>query len=237
MPNLVTLLPFVFELSSKNQRGPKWPPTRAKVNSWLYAKSDFTYTSSAPMITPIREISTHSASVSDWTASAVPDGCHPGSDYVASFNPISGRLLATPISCKGGGGCLGPPTPLISPVLTGRILKFKRHSICLNMIYISKKNQKFVEGGIRGAKTMNFRYFFITYYRHVCEPILIQQVAIDRGWTGYTHIFRHFGKFKNHRRIPVIEYGVQKCKINGCFNCYRGQMDAKFPWRVTLKCY
>ena len=29
------------------------------------------------------------------------------------------------------------------------------------MIYISKKkNQKFVEGGIRGAKTMNFRYFF-----------------------------------------------------------------------------
>ena len=30
------------------------------------------------------------------------------------------------------------------------------------MIYISKKMkfQKFVEGGIRGAKTMNFRYFF-----------------------------------------------------------------------------
>ena len=24
-------------------------------------------------------------------------------------NPISGRLLATPISGKGGGGCLGPP--------------------------------------------------------------------------------------------------------------------------------
>ena len=30
----------------------------------------------APMITPIREISTRSASVSDWIASAVPDGCH-----------------------------------------------------------------------------------------------------------------------------------------------------------------
>ena len=50
-------------------------------------------------------------------------------------NPISGRLLVTPIS--GKGGCLGPP--LISRVLTGRFLKFKRHSIRLNMIYISKK--------------------------------------------------------------------------------------------------
>ena len=60
-------------------------------------------------------------------------------------NPISGRLLATPIS--GKGGCLGPP--LISPVLTGRFLKFKRHSFRLNMIYISRKKkfQKFVEGG------------------------------------------------------------------------------------------
>ena len=54
------------------------------------------------------------------------------------FNPISGRLLATPISGKGGG-CLGPPPPLRSPVLTGRFLKFKRHSFRLNMIYISKK--------------------------------------------------------------------------------------------------
>ena len=62
-----------------------------------------------------------------------------------SFNPISGRLLATPIS--GRGGCLGPP--LRSPVLTGRFLKFKRHSFRLNMIYISKKKkfQKFVKGG------------------------------------------------------------------------------------------
>ena len=28
------------------------------------------------MITPIREMLTHSASVSDWTASGLPDGCH-----------------------------------------------------------------------------------------------------------------------------------------------------------------
>ena len=77
-----------------------------------------------------------------------------------AFNPISGRLLATPISGMGGG--LGLPPPLRSPVLTGRFLKFKRHSFRLNMIYISKKKkfQKFVEAGIRGAKTMNFRYFF-----------------------------------------------------------------------------
>ena len=53
----------------------------------------------------------------------------------AILNPISGRLLATPIS--GRGGCLGPP--LISPVLTGRFLKFKWYSFRLNMIYISKK--------------------------------------------------------------------------------------------------
>ena len=36
-------------------------------------------------------------------------------DY-KGLNPISGRLLATPIN--GKGGCLGPP--LRSPVLTGR---------------------------------------------------------------------------------------------------------------------
>ena len=73
-----------------------------------------------------------------------------------SINPISGRLLATPISGRGSFR-----TPLRSRVLTGRFLKFKRHSIRLNMIYIKKKKfQKFVEGGIRGAKTMNFRYFF-----------------------------------------------------------------------------
>ena len=77
-------------------------------------------------------------------------------------------------SRKTAGGCITPPlrrlgltllvagswlpllvagglfrTPLISPVLTGRFLKFKRHSFRLNMIYISKKKfQKFVEGGI-----------------------------------------------------------------------------------------
>ena len=51
------------------------------------------------------------------------------------LNPISGRLLATPISGKGGLF----RTPLISPVLTGRFLKLKRHSFRLNMIYISKK--------------------------------------------------------------------------------------------------
>ena len=58
----------------------------------------------------------------------------------SKFNPISGRLLATPIS--GRGGCLGP-TPLRSPVPTGRFLKFKRHSFHLNMIYISKKKRNF----------------------------------------------------------------------------------------------
>ena len=52
------------------------------------------------------------------------------------LNPISGRLLATPISGRRDV-CLGPP--LRSPVLTGRFLKLKRHSFRLNMIYISKK--------------------------------------------------------------------------------------------------
>ena len=67
------------------------------------------------------------------------------SNLVLSINPISGRLLATPNSGKGGGLFRTPP--LISPVLTGRFLQFKRHSFHLNMIYMYKKNQKFVEGG------------------------------------------------------------------------------------------
>ena len=64
---------------------------------------------------------------------------------------------------------------------------------------------------------MNFRYFLITYYRHVCEPILIQQVAFDREWTGYSHMFGHFRKFKNHRRIQVIEYGGAKIQNKSLF--------------------
>ena len=49
---------------------------------------------------------------------------------------VAGSWL--PLLVAGGGGCLGPP-PLISPVLTGRFGKFIRHSLRLNMIYISKK--------------------------------------------------------------------------------------------------
>ena len=72
-----------------------------------------------------------------------------GEMEIVEFNPISGRLLATPISGKGGGGLFRTPPPLRSPVLTGRFLKFKRHSFRLNMIYISKKKKfhKFVDGG------------------------------------------------------------------------------------------
>ena len=55
-------------------------------------------------------------------------------DITTIINPISGRLLATPIS---GRGLLA--TPLISRDLKGRFLKFKRHSIPLNVIYILKK--------------------------------------------------------------------------------------------------
>ena len=51
-------------------------------------------------------------------------------------NPIRGRLLATPISGKGGLF----RTPLdISGSYRSIFFKFKRHSFRLNMIYISKK--------------------------------------------------------------------------------------------------
>ena len=48
-----------------------------------------------------------------------------------------------------------------SPVLTGRFLKFKPHSFRLNMIYISKKNQKFVKGVLGGK---NHEFFARTYH-------------------------------------------------------------------------
>ena len=52
---------------------------------------------------------------------------------ILTVNPISVRLLATPIRSRGA-----VRTPLRSRVLTSRFLKFKRHSFRLNMIYISK---------------------------------------------------------------------------------------------------
>ena len=58
------------------------------------------------------------------------------------------------------GGCLGPP--LRSPVLTGRFLKFKRHSFHLSMIYISKKKEisKFRRRGVLGGQNHEFQVLF-----------------------------------------------------------------------------
>ena len=61
---------------------------------------------------------------------------------------------------------------------------------------------------------MNFMYFFITYYRHVCEPILIQQVAIDRERTGYSHMHATLENKKILGGYRSLNMGVQKCKIN-----------------------
>ena len=54
----------------------------------------------------------------------------------------------------------------------------------------------------------------------------------------------HFWKFKNHKRIQVIEYGGVKIQNKSLFATaiyfvrnYWGQPDEKFPWRVTVKCY
>ena len=62
---------------------------------------------------------------------------------------------------------------------------------------------------------MNFRYFFITYYRHVCEPILIQQEAFDRELTGYSHMFVTFENSKIIDGYRSLNMGVQKYK-NRC---------------------
>ena len=63
---------------------------------------------------------------------------------------------------------------------------------------------------------MKFRYFFITYCRHVCGPILIQQVAFDREWTGYSHMFATFENSKIIGGYRSLNMGVQKYKINRC---------------------
>ena len=62
---------------------------------------------------------------------------------------------------------------------------------------------------------MNF-WYFIMYYRHVCEPILIQQVAFDGEWTGYLHMFVTFENSKIIGGYRLLYMGVQKYKINRC---------------------
>ena len=71
-----------------------------------------------------------------------------------------------------------------------------------------------MEGGIRGAKTMNFRYFFD---RHVYEPILIKQVAFDREWTGYLHMFVTFENSKIIGGYRSWNMGVQTYKNKSLF--------------------
>ena len=56
----------------------------------------------------------------------------------------------------------------------------------------------------------------ITYYRHVCEPILILQAAFDREWTGYSHMFVTFENSKIIGGYRVLNMRVQKYKINRC---------------------
>ena len=63
---------------------------------------------------------------------------------------------------------------------------------------------------------MNFRYFLITHYRHVCEPILIQQVDIDREWTGYSHMFVTLENSKIISGYRSLNMEAQKCKIHRC---------------------
>ena len=63
---------------------------------------------------------------------------------------------------------------------------------------------------------MNLGTFLITYYRHVCEPILIQQVAIDKEWTGYSHMFVTLENSKIIGGYRSLNMWVQKCKINRC---------------------
>ena len=75
---------------------------------------------------------------------------------------------------------------------------------------------------------MNFRYVFDHVLPHVCEPILMQRVAFDREWTGYSHVC-HFENSKIIGGYRSLKIGVQKYKINRCSHCYRGQTDAKLP--------
>ena len=64
---------------------------------------------------------------------------------------------------------------------------------------------------------MNFRYFLITYYRHVCEPILMQQVAFDRELTGYSHMFVTFENVKIIGGYRSLNMGVQKIHNKSLF--------------------
>ena len=63
---------------------------------------------------------------------------------------------------------------------------------------------------------MNFRYFFVHVLPALCESILIQQVAIDREWTGYSHMFITLENSKTIGGYRSLNMGVQKCKINRC---------------------
>ena len=77
------------------------------------------------------------------------------------INPISGRLLATPISGKGGL-FRTPPPPLEISGSYWSICKIQTAFVSPqhDLHFLKKKFQKFVEGVLGGQKTMNFKYFF-----------------------------------------------------------------------------
>ena len=94
------------------------------------------------------------------------------------FNPISGRLLATPISGRGGGVVW---TPIEISGSYRSIFKFKRHSFCLNMIYISKKEfSKIRRRGVLGGQNHEFLVFVL-----FGERCFFDHVLPARLWTDF----------------------------------------------------
>ena len=86
------------------------------------------------------------------------------------------------------------------------------------MIYISKKEISKIRRRdvLGGQKLWISGTFLFTYYRHVCEPILIQQVTIDREWTGYSQMLVTLENSKIIGGFKSLNMVVQKCKINRC---------------------
>ena len=154
-------------------------------------------------------------------------------------------VLATPIT--GKGGLFRTPLDDKPAFWNGRFSKvnsWPERTSALTWSTLVKKDVLKVllqRGVIGGQKPWIPKYFLITYYRHVCEPILIQQVAFAGGGDSLnaplslslSRIEKSYGGYS----VSAAGFSPTLQNKSLFATAIEARRMPNVMWRVTVKCY